>query len=284
MEPRFSVLALIVLVLTACVSGGMGTYLPAPSDVAITAPASDLPPELAAFSGAWEGIWDGVLPSRLIVGRIDTTSARVVYIWAGDPNGYLKAGWSRYNAKVLPNGRIEFGGSGIPHFVFTMSKDRTTIAGERDYRGRINTVTMKKITTVSLSFEEETEISKKIPLPQDVKILPPSAELPYQISIWSGKRGGVWIEEGLESILIVERVDMEKMDVIYATGPSQRNPKGNYWRIQAKVIQGGKKIELFFPGRYPLTIVFEMQEDGSVHGVGTISGHIWNIVMKKVAD
>lgn len=143
MGPRFSVLALAALALTACASGGFGTYLPAPSNVAITAPASDLAPELAAFSGTWEGIWDGALPSRLIVERIDATSARVVYIWGADPNGYFQAGWGRYNASVVPGGKIQWGR--VNRFVFTMSKGRTSIAGERESQDRISTVTMKKV-------------------------------------------------------------------------------------------------------------------------------------------
>ena len=141
-----SIRALAVVVLTACASGGLGTALPTPTDVAIIPPGSDLAPELAAFSGTWEGVWDGVLPSRLIVERIDATSARVVYMWGAAPDGSFQAGWGRYNARVLPGGKIEgFGGAGDPHFVFTMSKDRTTIAGERENQARINTTTMKKV-------------------------------------------------------------------------------------------------------------------------------------------
>ncbi len=143
MGHRFSVLALATLVLTACASGGLGTALPAPTNVAITPPSSDLAPELAAFSGTWEGVWDGVLPSRLIVERIDATSARVVYIWGADPNGYFQAGWGRYNASALPDGKIQWGRD--IRFVFTISKDRTSIAGERERQGRINTTTMKKV-------------------------------------------------------------------------------------------------------------------------------------------
>lgn len=142
---RLSVLALAILWCIACASGGLATDLPTPTNVAVIPPASDLAPELAAFSGTWEGVWDGLLPSQLIVERIDATSARVVYIWGADPNSSFKAGWRRFNASVLPSGKIEFGGSGRPHFVFTMSKDRTSITGERENRGHINTTTMKKV-------------------------------------------------------------------------------------------------------------------------------------------
>jgi hypothetical protein len=127
-----SVLVFLVVLLTACAAA-----LPVPTDVAIIPPGSDLAPELAAFSGTWEGLWEGQAPGRLIVERIDATSARIVIIWG--------TGYSRHKANVLPGGKIEFGGSGRPYFVFTMSKDRTSIGGEREHQGRINTTTMKKV-------------------------------------------------------------------------------------------------------------------------------------------
>ena len=143
MISRSCFLALVIIVLTGCAAQGMGASLPTPSGITITQPDSDLPPEVAAFSGTWEGIWDGVLLSRLIVERIDWTSARVVYVWADDPGGYFKAGWGRHAANVLPGGKIQWGRD--LRFTFTMSKDQMSIAGEREQGGRINTVTMKKV-------------------------------------------------------------------------------------------------------------------------------------------
>jgi putative ABC transport system substrate-binding protein len=51
--------------------------IPRPPEVNLTPPATDLPSEIAAFSGTWEGLWNGVLPSRLVVESIDADSARV---------------------------------------------------------------------------------------------------------------------------------------------------------------------------------------------------------------
>jgi hypothetical protein len=67
---------------------------------------------MAAFWGMCEGCWkgpSGLLPSRLIVERIDSESAEVVYVWGDDPQGHFKAGWGRFKAKVLPRGILEFG-------------------------------------------------------------------------------------------------------------------------------------------------------------------------------
>lgn len=125
---------------------GLSMSFPSPPDVTITAPAPDLVPELAAFSGRWEGFWGGVLPSRLIVERIDAGIAHVVYFWGAHPNGHFQAGYSRHVATVRPGGKIEFGGSDRPHFVFTMSKDRSSIAGTRESQGHTDTVLMWRVS------------------------------------------------------------------------------------------------------------------------------------------
>ena len=131
--------------LSACASRGFGTDLPKPVGITIIQPGPDLSPKLAAFSGIWEGKWDGVLPTRLIVERINATSAQVVYIWGADRQGRFKEGWHRNIAKVVPGRKIEFGGAGAPLFIFTISKSGESISGERRYHGHINIVTMKKI-------------------------------------------------------------------------------------------------------------------------------------------
>jgi ABC-type uncharacterized transport system substrate-binding protein len=82
--------------------------IPRLPEMHMTPPAADLPPAVAAFSGMWEGVWDGVLPSRLLVEAIDTASARLVYAWANHPQGLFKGGWVRVQAKVLPGGMLQW--------------------------------------------------------------------------------------------------------------------------------------------------------------------------------
>jgi hypothetical protein len=132
-------------ILTLMFIGGApsATILPAPPELHITVPSAGLPPELAAFSGTWEGAWDDVLPSRLVVEEIDTESARVVYAWADHPQGRFQAGWSRVKAKVLPGGTLQWGSDG--RFTFTMARDRLSINGKWEEADHLATVTMKKI-------------------------------------------------------------------------------------------------------------------------------------------
>ena len=122
-----------------------GTQPPLPEDVQVVAPAVDLPPELAAYSGTWEGAWDNVLKSRLIVEQIDAEVARVIYAWADHPQGRFKGGWARVRAKVLPGGKLQWGDDKVT-FTFEMAQDRMSIEGERENAGRVSIVTMRKVT------------------------------------------------------------------------------------------------------------------------------------------
>lgn len=120
--------------------------MPGPPEVNMAPPAADLPPEVAAFSGTWEGPWNGVLPSRLVVESLDAESARVVYAWADYPGRCLKGGWVRVRATVLPGGKLLWGSESS--FTFIMAEDRMHIAGEREEpagRRNISTVVMKRV-------------------------------------------------------------------------------------------------------------------------------------------
>jgi hypothetical protein len=117
--------------------------LPAAPEVEMTPPAADLAPEVKAFFGTWEGTWDGVLASRLVVEAIDATSARVVYAWADDPQGQFTGGWVRVTTQVRPDGTLQWGSD--EQFSFTMAKDQRSIEGARQQGEHRSRVTMQKI-------------------------------------------------------------------------------------------------------------------------------------------
>jgi serine/threonine protein kinase len=122
--------------------------VPWPPEMRITPPSAELPPEVAAFSGVWEGAWEGVLKSRLAVEKIDGQSARGLYAWADHPHGLFTGGWVRFKATVLPPGKLQWGtpwrGSEIK-FTFAMAKDQMSIEGEREEGGNLAIVFMKKV-------------------------------------------------------------------------------------------------------------------------------------------
>src|SRR5262249_16217281 len=120
--------------------------IPRPPEVHVTPPSADLPREVAAFSGTWEGVWNNVISSRLVVEDIHADSARVVYAWADSPQGRFPGGWMRVDAQVLPGGKLQWQSkeSGAT-FTFTMAKDRMSLAGEREVGGDVvMTVMMQK--------------------------------------------------------------------------------------------------------------------------------------------
>ncbi len=80
--------------------------LPMPANLQIVPPSSELDPNLAAYSGIWDGRWDGGLFARLIVESIEVSSAQVLYVYDSSP-GNFKAGWSRVKARVLNEGKLQ---------------------------------------------------------------------------------------------------------------------------------------------------------------------------------
>lgn len=121
--------------------------IPFPESVKIIPPSADLNPEIAAFSGIWEGSWVGCLPSRLAVEKIDSDKAQVVYAWADHPYGDFKGGWRRLIADVYPGGerefaRLEFGTA--VNFTFSMDSNLQIIYGVREAGQETQIVTMTR--------------------------------------------------------------------------------------------------------------------------------------------
>ena len=120
--------------------------VPLPREIEIVPPPSDLPPEVAAFSGRWEGNWESGLESILIVEEIDREKAKVIYAWGDSPRTRTVKGYSRHVAKVIPGSRakIEWGGGERPKFTFEMGKDFKSIRGIREFRDSYAKITMKR--------------------------------------------------------------------------------------------------------------------------------------------
>jgi dienelactone hydrolase len=82
-----------------------------PGDLALGAPAADLPPKIAGLVGLWGGDrWDGgPQPLGLAVERIDPDrSASVVYAWGYNFAAHTTQGWRRISAKVTDDGHLHF--------------------------------------------------------------------------------------------------------------------------------------------------------------------------------
>lgn len=117
-----------------------------PEEILIVPPAPNLPKEIIAFSGKWEGTWDNIMDAILIVEEINSEKALIIYAWADAPQWDSKGGYSRHIAKVIlgPKPRIEFGSGDRPKFIYEMGQDLRTIKGRREYRDQYNIIVMKK--------------------------------------------------------------------------------------------------------------------------------------------
>lgn len=93
-----------ILIVAFCIAATRSTLSLAqtalPEDISIVPPSTTVTPDVAAFSGAWLGSWDGELPGALIVEQVHSNgTAQVIYSWGDLPNQF-KTGWSRETAQI----------------------------------------------------------------------------------------------------------------------------------------------------------------------------------------
>lgn len=87
------VIVLVIMTLIAMAAfavSSQGASVPLPEDVKIVKPRPDVPPEIAAFSGRWEGNWDRTLDVIIIVEEITNTEAKVIHAWGDAPEWNVK--------------------------------------------------------------------------------------------------------------------------------------------------------------------------------------------------
>jgi len=149
----FGLMLSLAIALFSCATSpkipvGGAEEIPFPKDVNIIPPTSDLPKEIAAFSGKWHGVWregGGGFEFILVVEEITNQEAKVIYAW-GDSYGSWKGkkGFYRIVAKVSPGGpEIEFSSArdSSATFFFKMKKDLNTLEVFRQASyGRLYTI------------------------------------------------------------------------------------------------------------------------------------------------
>ena len=122
--------------------------VPLPEDLKIVAPAEDIPKEIAAFSGVWEGE-EPVLGTEavLVVEEINSKEARI--IWAkGKLSGFYEspASYERATARVIPEKRqIKFALGARNKFTFSIESNLEYIIGTGDLPGESYRIEMKKV-------------------------------------------------------------------------------------------------------------------------------------------
>jgi hypothetical protein len=116
---------------------------PVSPDTRIAQPAPEVPAEIAALSGVWEGLGTDDLPIRLIVESVRGHLASVVYTWGDHPEGKFYRGWLRVRATVSPDGKLFWRHPG--EFTFQLSDDWTTLMGKREQAGKTATSLMRRV-------------------------------------------------------------------------------------------------------------------------------------------
>ena len=91
------------------------------------------------------------------------------------------------------------------------------------------------------------------PLPATLNIIPPSNDVPSRLGAFSG----IWEERGFDIVLVVERIDSQKADVILSFGVSPGfDPHYAYYIAQ---VTSDSTIKLTEPNGD--IIIFEMDEE-----------------------
>jgi hypothetical protein len=124
------------------------TNTPLPEAFIVAAPSADSAGGSAGWSGAFEGIWDGDLPSRLVIERIDGANAHIVYTWGDEPSGASRAGFSRFAAMMREDGAIQWGPEDN-RFVFRLEGE--TVLGELTRQSNVYRATMQRCSVSAMA-------------------------------------------------------------------------------------------------------------------------------------
>ena len=137
--------ALIIILGISCLGGYVTTSLNSHGLVSSSAvpKAADVPVEVAALAGTWEGLRPDDLPVRLVVEEIRGRVATVRYTWGDQLEGTFHSGWDRVRAVVRSDGTLFWRRPG--DFTFQLSDDWTTLVGKRERGGATATSLMRRV-------------------------------------------------------------------------------------------------------------------------------------------
>lgn len=135
---------------------------------------------------------------------------------------------------------------------------------------------------------KETEISRFVSLPRNIKIVPPSADLSKEIAGFSGRWEGV-SDASIKTVLIIEEITAEKVKLIYGWSRLSPYMGPDYIRVneKLKLISGKPQIKFSMSGPFgSTTFAFKLSENlQTIQGNATrTSGPDSNVILEKVDD
>ena len=151
---RFACFVCLILIAVSGITDAgekilVNVKVPLPDDIKIVAPATDVPKEIAAFSGAWEGEtgFKPVVGAALIVEEINSKEVKVIFC-RGERSGFYEspAFCDRYKGIVTPeNQQIKFGPNEKYWFTFSMQNNLNQAKGTFKAGGMEDHFTMTKL-------------------------------------------------------------------------------------------------------------------------------------------
>ncbi len=122
-----------------------------PSDLALTPPGSDVPPESAAFAGMWAGDrWDGKVPHALAVERVGADgTASLVYALGADKPAHRIHSFQRLAGKIA-NGRLTVT-SGGNEIVYHITADGHLAGRSTTPNSRRSHILLRRITGADIA-------------------------------------------------------------------------------------------------------------------------------------
>lgn len=124
--------------------------------------------------------------------------------------------------------------------------------------------------------------SAEVPLPPDTRIAAPAEGVAKGLAAFAGRWDGNW-GGSLESIVVVEEIDVHRAKLIYAWGDAPaRGIVGGYARIEGTVVpEQGPEITFAMPAK----MAMRMNEDLASFEITRVSGNqVLNATFRKIAS
>ena len=81
-----------------------------------------------------------------------------------------------------------------------------------------------------------------VPLPDDIRIMPPDEDIAKNKAAFSGAWAGVWVGISLKHVLVVEKIEPHGAKVVHAYGPNPSFGEGLHRRFTAIFVGGGLQV------------------------------------------
>jgi hypothetical protein len=115
-----------------------------PSEFRLVPPDATVPQQLAAFSGKWSGVWDGILAHVLVVEEIAPPDAVVIYGWGNAPQWHIdQSGWERVPGEFV-EGTLKLSLRRPATVLYRMQPDGTLDA-TYEWAGGISRATLTRV-------------------------------------------------------------------------------------------------------------------------------------------